>query len=221
MRRKARRNIQNNFHVLPLVAKTDKQQDYLDALRTSSQVFAIGPAGTGKTYLPTAYAGDLIRNRQIEKIVLTRPNVPAGPSLGFFPGEMEEKMAPWVVPFMETLKTRLGDSGLNDAIKRGSIEVVPFETMRGRTFNDSIILVDEAQNLTPSEMYMVVTRIGEEAQLIITGDIVQKDIKGDSGLEQALSVVKRNLVNATLIEFGHEDVVRGGICAQWVKNWGA
>ena len=175
-------------HHVPLSAKTENQQRYLNALRTCTQVFAIGPAGTGKTFLPTAYAADLMRDKQIARIVLTRPNVPAGPSLGFFPGELEEKMA-------------------------------PFETMRGRTFHDSIVIVDEAQNLTESEMYMILTRIGEESQLIVTGDVVQKDIKTVSGLERAIDIINRDLVDAELVVFDHNDVVRGGITAQWVKNW--
>ena len=206
-------------HHVPLSAKTENQQRYLNALRTCTQVFAIGPAGTGKTFLPTAYAADLMRDKQIARIVLTRPNVPAGPSLGFFPGELEEKMAPWVVPFVETIKERIGESHTEYLLKKRYIEIAPFETMRGRTFHDSIVIVDEAQNLTESEMFMILTRIGEESQLIVTGDVVQKDIKTVSGLEHAINIINRDLVDAELVVFDHNDVVRGGICAQWVKNW--
>ncbi|WP_040452013.1 PhoH family protein [Roseibium alexandrii] len=206
--------------VPPLLPKTSKQQMYLDALRSSPQVFAIGPAGTGKTFLPAAYAGDLLMNNQVSKVVLTRPNVPAGPSLGFFPGTLEEKMAPWVIPFLETMSVRMGGQGAIDTnIKRGNIEVVPFETMRGRSFDDAFIIVDEAQNLTPSEMYMILTRIGEESQIVITGDLRQKDIKSDSGLQKAIETVYKHAIPAAVINFDHTDIVRSGICAQWVKHW--
>lgn len=206
--------------VPPLQAKTHKQALYLEALRTSHQVFAIGPAGTGKTYLPAAYGADLLVNKQVSRVVLTRPNVPAGPSLGFFQGTLEEKMAPWVIPFLETMAQRMGGTGAIDCnIKRGNIEVVPFETMRDRSFDDCFIIVDEAQNLTPSEMYMVLTRIGEESQLVVTGDLRQKDIKGDSGLARAIKTIYEHGIPAQVINFGPEDIVRSGICALWVKHW--
>jgi len=208
------------LRIPPIVPKTAKQNEYLDALRVSPQVFAIGPAGTGKTWLPTAYAADLLRQKQIDKIVLTRPNVPAGPTLGFFPGTLEEKMAPWVVPFIEVIKERLGGpSQLEAELKRNNIEIAPFETMRGRTFFNSVVIVDEAQNLTESEMYMVLTRIGEESQLIINGDLIQLDIKKTSGLAKAIDTIREKKINAAVIEFTKDDVVRGGICAEWVKAW--
>ena len=209
----------SGHHVTPILPKTDNQQRYYDALRSCPQVFATGPAGTGKTWLPTAYAADQLRNKCIAGIVLTRPNVPAGPSLGFFPGELEEKMAPWVVPFIEVIKERCGETHTEYYLKKKTIDIVPFEVMRGRTFRDAIVIVDEAQNLTPIEMNMVVTRIGEEAQLIVTGDLVQQDIKGDSGLQVAIEAINRDLVDAEHIEFTADDIVRGGITKQWVKAW--
>ena len=208
------------LRIPPIVPRTQKQGEYLDALRVSPQVFAIGPAGTGKTWLPTAYAADLLRQKQIDKIILTRPNVPAGPTLGFFPGTLEEKMAPWVVPFIEVIKERLGGPSQLDAeLKKFNIEIVPFEVMRGRTFYNSVVIVDEAQNLTETEMYMVLTRIGEESQLIINGDLVQLDIKKSSGLAKAIDTIREKNINATIIEFTKDDVVRGGICADWVRAW--
>jgi len=208
------------LRIPPIVAKTKKQQEYLEALQKSPQIFAVGPAGTGKTWIPTAWASDLLKNKQIDKIVLTKPNVPGGPTLGFFPGTLEEKMAPWIVPFIEVIKERLGGpSQLDVELKKNNIDIVPFEVMRGRTFKNCVVIVDEAQNLTEIEMLMVLTRIGDESQLIVNGDLDQMDIKKNSGLAKAVQLVKDKKVNASLIEFSKNDVVRGGICAEWVKAW--
>lgn len=205
--------------VPPIRPMTDKQREYLEALRHHEQIFAIGPAGTGKTWLPAAYAADLLVSRAVSKIVLTRPNVPAGPSLGFFPGELEEKMAPWVIPFTETMADRMGRGALDCHLKNGNIEIVPFETMRGRSFQDAFVIVDEAQNLTPTEMFMVVTRIGEDSRLVVTGDLNQKDIKGDSGLAHAAKLIYEGRVDSAIVNFTWDDIVRSGICKQWVMNW--
>lgn len=203
----------------PLEGMTDRQRDYLVALQSSVQTFAIGPAGTGKTFLPAAWAADRLREKRTRRVILTRPNVPAGPSLGFFPGELEEKMAPWVVPFIETMASRMGRGFLDLCMKDGKIEVVPFETMRGRSFDDAIVIVDEAQNLTPDEMFMVVTRVGEGSRLIVTGDLRQTDIKGNSGLAKAIDHIEAGRVKASVIRFTVDDIVRSGICADWVRAW--
>jgi len=203
----------------PLRPQSDTQREYLFALQNSEQVFAVGPAGTGKTWLPSAYAADLLAAKKISKVVLTRPNVPAGPSIGFFPGTLEEKMAPWVLPFTETMSERIGKGPLQYHMRAGNIEIVPFETMRGRSFKNSFIIVDEAQNLTPAEMFLVVTRVGEDSQLVVTGDLNQKDISGNSGLSKAISLIESNKVDATVIRFTMDDIVRGGICKQWVQAW--
>ena len=206
--------------VPPLHPKTTRQADYLEALKTSPQVFGVGPAGTGKTFLAAAFAADQLREKNISKVILTRPNVPAGPSLGFFPGELEEKMAPWVIPFLETMGQRFDGTGAIECqLKKGNIEIVPFETMRGRNFDGCMVLVDEAQNLTPSEMYMVLTRIGEESQLVITGDLRQQDIKGNSGLDTAVRLIYAKGISAQVINFDHNDIVRSGLCREWVKAW--
>ncbi len=203
----------------PLRPRSDTQREYLYALQHSEQVFAVGPAGTGKTWLPSAYAAELLQSKKISKVVLTRPNVPAGPSIGFFPGSLEEKMAPWVLPFTETMAERIGKGPLEYHLKSGNIEIVPFETMRGRSFSDAIVIVDEAQNLTPSEMFLVVTRIGEGSQLVVTGDLNQKDINGQSGLSKAINLINAGLVDASVITFTMDDIVRGGVCKQWVQAW--
>ena len=203
----------------PLRPRSDTQREYLYALQHSEQVFAVGPAGTGKTWLPSAYAAELLQSKKISKVVLTRPNVPAGPSIGFFPGSLEEKMAPWVLPFTETMAERIGKGPLEYHLKSGNIEIVPFETMRGRSFSDAIVIVDEAQNLTPSEMFLVVTRIGEGSQLVVTGDLNQKDINGQSGLSKAINLINAGHVDASVITFTMDDIVRGGVCKQWVQAW--
>ncbi|CAB4124668.1 PhoH Phosphate starvation-inducible protein PhoH, predicted ATPase [uncultured Caudovirales phage] len=205
--------------VPPIRPKTDKQREYLYALQHSEQIFAVGPAGTGKTWLPSAYAADLLQAKRVSKIILTRPNVPAGPSIGFFPGTLEEKMAPWALPFTETMKERIGAGPLEYHLKSGNIEIVPFETMRGRSFKECFVIVDEAQNLTPSEMYMVVTRIGEDSRLVVTGDVAQKDITGMSGLTKALNIIEEGHIEASIVVFDSDDIVRGGVCRQWVKAW--
>lgn len=216
---KRRSKYKEEPRIPPLRPRSDTQREYLYALQHSEQVFAVGPAGTGKTWLPSAYAAELLAAKKISKVVLTRPNVPAGPSIGFFPGTLEEKMAPWVLPFTETMAERIGKGPLEYHLKAGNIEVVPFETMRGRSFSDAFVIVDEAQNLTPAEMFLVVTRIGEGSQLVITGDLNQKDIGGQSGLSKAINLINAGLVDATVINFTMDDIVRGGICKQWVQAW--
>ncbi len=144
----------------PIIAMNRRQAEYLGHLRTSEQVFVLGPAGTGKTWLAATYAADLYRLKTVNKIILTRPNVPCGRSLGFFPGSMEKKFAPWAVPVTDAIRDRLGEAVYDLAVKNGDIEVVPFEVMRGRTWKEAFVLLDEAQNTSITEMKMFLTRIG-------------------------------------------------------------
>ena len=218
-KRRSKGLVDETFGVPEIKPKTEKQATYLKALRSETQIFAIGPAGTGKTWLPAAVAGDLLHNHQISKVVLARPNVPAGRSLGFFPGELEEKMAPWVAPLTATMIERMGQSHFDLCLKRKQIEIVPFETMRGRSFEDAFVLVDEAQNVSADEMYMILTRIGERSRLVISGDMKQQDIKGTSGLAKALDLIERKSLPVSVIRFTEDDIVRSGICAEWVKAW--
>ena len=131
---------------LPSKALNPTQEAYLDALRTCPQVIVLGPAGTGKTWMAATHAADLLRNRQIDKIILTRPNVPCGRSLGYFPGTLEAKFAPWAAPVIEAIKERIGKAAYEIALKHGDIELVPFEVMRGRSWKNAFVLLDEAQN---------------------------------------------------------------------------
>jgi phosphate starvation-inducible PhoH-like protein len=200
-----------------LLPKNAKQSHYIDALKHSPQVVVTGSAGTGKTYIAASWASKLFAEGKVERIILTRPNVPSGRSLGFFPGTMEEKMAPWVIPFTDVIQQHLGAGAFEASVKKRSIDIVPFEVMRGRTFHKSFIILDEAQNTTPSEMKMFLTRIGDESQVVINGDIKQSDLKADSGLLTILRMVEKQRLPVPHIEFTVDDIVRSDICAMWVK----
>ena len=201
----------------PIIAMNRRQAEYLGHLRTSEQVFVLGPAGTGKTWLAATYAADLYRLRTVSKIILTRPNVPCGRSLGFFPGSMEKKFAPWAVPVTDAIRDRLGEAVYDLAIKNGDIEVVPFEVMRGRTWKEAFVLLDEAQNTSITEMKMFLTRIGENCLTVINGDVAQCDLEKESGLRMAIDLVSRQDLPVPVVEFSIDDVVRSGICAMWVR----
>ncbi len=202
----------------PLLPKTDKQADYIAAIMTRQQTVSMGCAGTGKTYIAGSIAADLLRVNKISKIVLTRPNVGAGKSLGFFKGSMAEKIEPWIAPFTEVIKSRLGAAAYEIYMKRGQIEIVPFEVMRGRTFNDAFVILDEAQNTTPEEIKMFLTRIGEDTKVVINGDISQSDLRGKtSGLKKVVELAQRFNLPIPIIEFSEDDIVRSDVCAMWIK----
>jgi phosphate starvation-inducible PhoH-like protein len=201
----------------PLKALNPTQAEYIDALRASPQVVVMGPAGTGKTWIAATYAADLLRNRQISRIVLTRPNVPIGRSLGFFPGTLEDKFGPWAAPVVEAIRDRIGKAAFEIALKRGDIEMVPFEVMRGRSWKDAFVLLDEAQNTTPQEIKTFLTRIGEDCTVVINGDISQCDLPDASGLRTVLSLIKKKGLPVPVIEFTRDDIVRSGLCAMWVR----
>lgn len=201
----------------PIKALTPTQGDYLEALRTAPQVIVLGPAGTGKTWIAATHAADLYRKRAITKIILSRPNVPSGRSLGAFPGTLEEKFAPWAVPVTDAIKQRMGAAAFDIAVKRGNIEMVPFEVMRGRSWNDAFVLLDEAQNTTPSEIKTFLTRIGEDCTVVINGDVNQCDLHETSGLRAVIHMIKSQMLPVPVIEFTRDDIVRSGICAMWVR----
>jgi phosphate starvation-inducible PhoH-like protein len=205
----------DSIHILS--PKNDNQRLYLQALKTSIQTIVMGCAGTGKTYMASVYAAQQYQKNQIDKIILTRPNVPSGRSLGFFAGSMEEKMAPWVVPFTDVIREVLGAEVYEIAVKKKNIDVVPFEVMRGRTFRNAFVILDEAQNTDPKEMKMFLTRIGEGSQVVINGDIKQSDLKSSSGLNVLLGLVKSQDLPVPVIEFTADDIVRSDICAMWIK----
>lgn len=202
-----------------LLPMNEAQADYIEALWRAQQVIVLGPAGTGKTYIAATKAADLYDAGHIHKIVLTRPNVASGRSIGFFPGTLEEKMSPWMAPVLDVITDRLGPAVVDIAIKHKAIEIVPFETMRGRSFNDAFVLLDEAQNTTHAEMKMFLTRIGDNTKVVINGDIQQSDLREGSGLTKAIHMVKTYGLPVPVIEFGVEDIVRSDLCRAWIEAW--
>lgn len=200
-----------------ITPKTETQRDYLSALGAYSQVIVLGPAGTGKTYVAATYAASLYLNKHISKIILTRPNVAAGKSIGFFPGTMEEKMTPWMGPVLSTMIKHLGAAVVETGFKNGNIVIAPFETMRGASFEDAFVLLDEAQNTTVAEMKMFLTRIGEGSKVVMNGDVMQSDLRETSGLATAIRMARKFKLPVPVIEFGIDDIVRSDLCRLWIE----
>jgi phosphate starvation-inducible PhoH-like protein len=218
---KSERHHQSRVQQLrPIVPLNQKQQYLLDDLNDYDQVLVYGPAGTGKTYITTTYAAQEFIKGNFDKIIITRPTVAIETSIGFFPGTLEEKMAVWLAETINILKQTLSPEGYGIALKNGDIEIVPFEVIRGRSLNKSIILLTESQNTTVKEMAAFVTRTGQDSKVIIDGDIRQSDITGKNGLVWALDMIDHNPGLAALsgmVEFDSDDIVRSGLCGAWVK----
>lgn len=200
-----------------LVPVNDKQKELLDSLKTSNQIFILGPAGTGKTYVTATYAADLYTLKEIDRIVITRPHVAVGKDIGFLPGTLEEKTYPWALPVLDVLQKHLGKGTVDTAIKNGNIEMAPLALMRGRSFDNSFIIVDETQNITIHELKMLLTRVGEGSKIVLNGDAQQSDLKEGDGLSKAIHLAKKWLLPIPVVEFGVDDIVRSDICAEWVK----
>ena len=154
--------------------------------------------------------------KDIDKIIVTRPNVSVGKELGHLPGDLNEKFTPWAAPVLDVLIKQLGEATVSTAIKKGNIEMAPLSTMRGRSFDNAFIILDEAQNTTTDEIKMFLTRIGEDCKVVINGDIRQSDIKGQSGLSKIIHLAKKNSMPLPIVEFGIDDIVRSDICKQWI-----
>lgn len=204
----------------PLVGKTRNQERYLKAINSANLVFATGPAGVGKTYLATAAAVKALLDKRIDRIIITRPAIEAGESLGFLPGEIDEKFDPYLQPFKDVLYRRLGKSHTEYLINAGKIEAVPLAYIRGRTFRNAVVILDEAQNTTPTQMKMFLTRIGENCTVIVNGDTRQKDIPGPSGLPDAVARLS-HIDGVRVVEFDKEDIVRSGIVQAIVEAYEA
>lgn len=205
-----------NNKLVSLVPYNDNQKRYINALNNDKQVIVLGPSGTGKTFLATSVAANKYLKREITKIIITRPAVSVGKSLGALPGTMEEKFGPWLSPVLDVLETHLGKGVVETAIKNGNIIMAPLEYMRGSSFKDAFVLADESQNLSVAQFKMLVTRVGENCTLVLNGDIRQSDINEQSGLSKAIHLAKKYDIGATLIEFTLDDVVRSDICKQWL-----
>ena len=200
-----------------IVPKTHKQKELLDAFKEYSQVFILGPAGTGKTYVTATIAADLYTTKEIDKIVITRPHVAVGKELGFLKGDLEEKTKPWALPVLDVLEKHLGKGTVETGIKNGNIEMAPLALMRGRSFDNAFIIVDESQNITTHELKMLLTRVGEGTTIVLNGDSQQSDLKETDGLSKVIHLAKKHMLPVPIIEFGVDDIIRSDICAQWVK----
>jgi phosphate starvation-inducible PhoH-like protein len=200
--------------------KTVTQKRYVDAIRQCTVTFGIGPAGTGKTYLAMALAVAALSDRQVGRIILTRPAVEAGERLGYLPGTMLEKVDPYLRPLFDALYDMLDADRLASYMEKGIIEVAPLAFMRGRTLNDSFIILDEAQNTSPEQMQMFLTRLGFGSKVVVTGDITQVDLPREqaSGLIQVQDILG-SLDGVAFIRFGHEDVVRHKLVQRIVEAY--
>lgn len=187
------------------------QGEYFEAIKHNDIVFGIGSAGTGKTYIAAQYAAQQLFYKKIDKIILTRPNVEVGRGLGFLPGTLEEKFAPYLLPFEQILSKALGKGLYEYALKNGNIDPKPLGFMRGATFENCILLLDEAQNCTKEEMKMILSRIGKNCKMIISGDQDQSDIGEDSGLEDAVYRL-RGIEGVEVVRFLDSDIVRSKLC---------
>jgi phosphate starvation-inducible protein PhoH and related proteins len=201
-------------------AKTFRQRQYIQALRKNDLIFCNGPAGTGKTFLAVVVAVQALLADQYERIILTRPAVEAGERLGFLPGDLQQKVNPYLRPLYDAINEFIDPEKVPSLMERGVIEVAPLAYMRGRTLNNAFIIVDEAQNTTPAQMKMVLTRLGFHSRMVVTGDMTQTDLPGyqDSGLQVALRILK-NVEGIAFCEFSQKDVVRHSLVQRIVKAY--
>lgn len=200
--------------------KTAGQKRYVDSIRRNTITFGVGPAGTGKTYLAMAMAVAALKRKEVGRIVLARPVVEAGESLGFLPGTLQEKLDPYVRPLYDALFDMTDMERGNSLIEQGVIEIAPLAFMRGRTMNDAFVILDEAQNTTPEQMKMFLTRLGFNSKFVVTGDASQKDLKGASGLDHARRVLA-GVDDISFIDLDRNDIVRHTLVARIVDAYNA
>ncbi len=215
-----RKPVCNNVHNKPIYAKTLKQNEYLKCIQKKDLIFSIGAAGTGKTYLAVCYAVSELKKGNIEKIILTRPAVEAGESLGFLPGDLKEKVDPYLRPLYDALYDMLGIETVTSMIEKQIIEIAPLAYMRGRTLENAFIILDEAQNATIDQLKMFLTRLGFNSKMIVTGDISQVDLPNSkkSGLKVSANLLK-GLEEVGLIVFDKNDVVRHPLVAKIIERF--
>lgn len=204
----------------PIKCKTVGQKKYVDAIKKNTVVLGVGPAGTGKTYLAVALAVSAYKNKEAEKIILTRPAVEAGEKLGFLPGDLQMKVDPYLRPLYDALQEMFGLETYQKHMEKGIIEVAPLAYMRGRTLNNSFIILDEAQNTTCEQMKMFLTRMGEGSKVVVNGDITQIDLPDgkQSGLKQAVAILK-NIEGIATVELTSRDIVRHALVTEIVKAY--
>lgn len=206
----------------PIKSKTVGQKKYVDLMKKKTITFGVGPAGTGKTYLAVAIAVNAFKAKQVEKIILTRPAVEAGEKLGFLPGDLQEKVNPYLRPLYDALQEMLGVETYAKMMERGTMEIAPLAYMRGRTLSNAYVILDEAQNTTKEQIKMFLTRLGENSKMVITGDLTQVDLpKGNvSGLRHAIRILK-DIDDIGIIRLSEKDVVRHPLVQQIVKAYEA
>jgi phosphate starvation-inducible PhoH-like protein len=210
------------FRGKQIKCKTVGQKTYVDRIKKDAVTFGIGPAGTGKTYLAVCLAVQALKQKQAEKIILTRPAVEAGEKLGFLPGDLQTKVDPYLRPLYDALEEMLGTENYMKYMERGTIEVAPLAYMRGRTLSDAFIILDEAQNTTREQMKMFLTRLGDNSKMVVTGDITQIDLPDGkkSGLEHAVSVLK-DVDGISVVYLSDKDVVRNPLVMKIVRAYDA
>jgi phosphate starvation-inducible PhoH-like protein len=206
----------------PISPKTSQQLTYVQAIQTSDIVFGIGPAGTGKTYLAMAMAVEALKREAVKRVILTRPAVEAGEALGFLPGDLQEKIFPYLRPLYDALYDMISAEEIQKFMDRGVIEIAPLAYMRGRTLNDAFVILDEAQNTTREQMFMFLTRLGADSKCIVTGDQTQIDLplNKTSGLIEALQAL-RGVAGIQFIEFSERDVVRHSLVKSIINAYKA
>ena len=206
----------------PIKPRSEHQQQLVDAYQTNDMVFAVGPAGTGKTYLSIALAVKALKEKTAKKIILSRPAVEAGEKLGFLPGDMKDKIDPYLQPLYDALEDMLPQTRLQDMMDKNIIQIAPLAFMRGRTLSDAVVILDEAQNTTPQQIRMFLTRMGWNTKMIITGDLTQIDLPHGQrcGLRQALSIL-RDIPGIGVIELGQKDIVRHKLVTRIVNAYEA
>ncbi len=204
----------------PIKSKTMGQKHYVDAIKNNTITFGIGPAGTGKTYLAVAMAVKAFKNKEVSRIILTRPAVEAGEKLGFLPGDLQNKVDPYLRPLYDALYDMFGMETYQRHVEKGSIEIAPLAYMRGRTLDDSFIILDEAQNTTPEQMKMFLTRVGFNSRAIVTGDITQVDLPDGkrSGLRDVMGILK-NIDDIAFCYLTERDVVRHRLVQEIIKAY--
>lgn len=214
---------QQRLSVPPLVAMNERQKEYIRYLRQKDLILATGYAGTAKTYIPTVMAADALRANKTDRIVITRPAISNSRSLGFFSGTVEEKMGNWTIPVLNILKQRMGAGAVEIAIKRGTIQFLPFETVKGFSAENCWFLCDEAEDMTIEEAKKLVTRQGSNCKMVLSGDCSQSELREDNGLSYLLRVARKasltddiNL-NVGVIDFNsYDDIVRSETCKEWI-----
>ncbi len=204
----------------PVKPKTLGQKKYVDTINKNTVVFGVGPAGTGKTYLAVAMAVKAFRAKEVNRIILTRPAVEAGEKLGFLPGDLQQKVDPYLRPLYDALFDMLGADNFQKYQEKGNIEVAPLAYMRGRTLDDSFIILDEAQNTTPEQMKMFLTRLGFNSKIVVTGDVTQIDLPDGkkSGLKEAVKILK-GIEDIETVRFSEKDVVRHKLVQDIIKAY--